>query len=83
MSEDVESVQDGLERALLAYVRENYEGAALITGWVLVAEIMDDEGVPDLASFAAEGMPYWKINGLLDAAPDVMAYDYEDEDEDS
>lgn len=68
-----------LEAAMLAFLRENYDGVALITGWVLIAEIMDDEAVPDLVGFAAEHMPYWKINGLLDSGRDVMEYgDYED-----
>jgi hypothetical protein len=27
-------------------------------------------------------MPYWKINGMLDAAPSEIAYTYDDDDED-
>jgi len=68
-------VEEQLEAAMLAYLRENYEGVALITGWVMVAEIMDAEAVPDLVGFAAEHMPYWKINGLIDAGRDIIAYE--------
>lgn len=63
-----------LEAAMLAYLRENYEGVALLTGWVMVAEIMDADAVPDLVGFAAENMPYWKINGLIDSGRDVIEY---------
>lgn len=78
-----ESATERLEAAMLAYLRENYEGVALLTGWVLVAEIMDADAVPDLVGFAAENMPYWKINGLIDAGRDVIEYgEYADIDAD-
>lgn len=64
-----------LESAMLAYLRDNYDGVALVTGWVLVAEIMDADAVPDLVGFAADNMPYWKINGLIDAGRDVIEYE--------
>lgn len=73
--QESESATERLESAMLAYLRENYEGVALLTGWVLVAEIMDADAVPDLVGFAAENMPYWKINGLIDAGRDVIEYD--------
>jgi len=73
--DDSPSTTEQLESAMLAYLRENYDGVALVTGWVLIAEIMDAEAVPDLVGFAAENMPYWKINGLLDAGRDVIEYD--------
>lgn len=60
---------------MLSYLRENFDGVALVTGWVLIAEIMDADANPDLVGFAAENMPYWKINGLLDSGRDVIEYD--------
>lgn len=77
--------EDAIEQAILAYLREVYEDPAIVTGWVIVAEFVDSKGVPDLHAFAASGMPYWKINGMLDAAPAEIAYhddDYDDEDDD-
>jgi hypothetical protein len=72
-----------LEAAMLKYLREIYEDPAIITGWVVVAEFVDSKGSPDLHAFAATGMPYWKINGMLEAAPHEIAYsDEEDDDED-
>ncbi len=74
--------EDAIEAATLTYLREVYEDPAIITGWVVIAEFVDSKGVPDLHAFAASGMPYWKINGMLDAAPAEIAYHEDDEDED-
>jgi hypothetical protein len=73
--EESPTTTETLESAMLAYLRENYDGVALVTGWVLIAEIMDADASPDLVGFAAENMPYWKINGLLDSGRDVIEYD--------
>jgi hypothetical protein len=74
--------EDAIEAATLAYLREVYDDPAIITGWVVIAEFVDSKGTPDLHAFAATGMPYWKINGMLDAAPSEIAYTYDDDDED-
>lgn len=72
-----------IEEAILRYLREVYEDPAIITGWVIVAEFVDTQGTPDLHAFACSGMPYWKINGMLEAAPYEITYaDEEDEDDD-
>lgn len=81
VADDV-SAQDALEAAVLRHLQEVYENAAIVTGWVVVAEFMTTEGTPDIHAFAAEHMPYWKINGMLDAGPNEIAYAYDDEDED-
>ena len=69
----------GVEAMLLTHVQQYYDNVALITGWIVVAEVMSVEGVPSLAAFASEGMPYWKINGMLEAAPFEIEYADEDE----
>ena len=78
--------EDVVNAAILEYLKETYENPAIVTGWVVVAEFVDTEGTQDLAAFAANNMPYWKINGMLEAAPYEMNYmdeeDLEDEDED-
>lgn len=71
-----------IEEAILRYLREVYEDPAIITGWVIVAEFVDSKGNPDLHAFACTGMPYWKINGMLEAAPNEIAYSDEDDDDD-
>ena len=72
-----------IEEATLRYLREVYEEPpAIITGWVIVAEFVDSQGTPDLHAFAMTGMPYWKINGMLEAAPHEIAYSDEDDDDD-
>lgn len=81
MADEV-SAQDALESAILRQLQDEYEDAAIVTGWVVVAEFMTTGGTPDIHAFAAEHMPYWKINGMLDAAPHEMAYVFDDEDED-
>jgi hypothetical protein len=78
--------EDLVNAAILQYLREVYEDPAIVTGWVVVAEFVDSAGTQDLAAFASNNMPYWKINGMLEAAPYEMNYaeedDLEDEDED-
>lgn len=76
------SPSDAIEKGILRYLQEEYENAAIVTGWVVVVEFMTADGIPDIHAFAADHMPYWKINGMLDAAPHEMCYAYEDADED-
>lgn len=64
-----------VEAATLRYLQEIEADPAIVTGWVVVAEYMNADGVPTLLPFAATGMPYWKINGMLDAAREEMIYD--------
>jgi hypothetical protein len=47
-------------------------------GWVVIAEWIDEDGNPDLTAFAREGMPYWRINALIDSAPMEIVYDDDD-----
>lgn len=81
MAEDV-SAQGALEDAVLKHLQNEFDNAAILTGWIVVAEFMTTEGEPDIYAFAAPGMPYWKVNGMLEAAPHEMGYVYDDEDED-
>lgn len=76
------SPSDAIEKGILQVLQDEYENAAIVTGWVIVAEFMTSEGTPDIHAFAADHMPYWKINGMLDAAPYEMGYAYDDEDAD-
>jgi hypothetical protein len=71
-------VETGIENAIRAYDRETNEGNSILTGWVVVAEWIDENGDPALSAFAMERMPYWRINALLEAAPDQIEYDEED-----
>jgi hypothetical protein len=63
-----------LERAIMDYDRAAEGEGAIITGWVTVAEFIDHEGQPHLAAYAAHGMPFWRIDGLIEAAPSAMLY---------
>ena len=76
------SPSETIEKGILQVLQDEYENAAIVTGWVIVAEFMTTEGTPDIHAFAAEHMPYWKVNGMLEAAPHEMGYVYDDEDED-
>lgn len=69
-----------LEESIIAYDHEEASGNALLTGWVVVAEWIDADGAPNLTAFAREGMPYWRIDALLEAAPNEIIYGDEDED---
>lgn len=68
-----------IENSIRAYEQEIGGDGALLTGWVVVAEWIDADGNPALSAFAREGMPYWRIDALLDAAPETMIYDEEDD----
>jgi hypothetical protein len=77
VSYDVEKM---VEESIRAYDRESEGGNALLIGWVVVAEWIDENGDPAISAFAREGMPYWRIDGLMAAAPEALMYvDYEDE----
>lgn len=67
-----------IENAIRAYEHESGGDGALITGWVVVVEWIDANGDPALSAFARENMPYWRIDSLLDAAPEAMMYDDDD-----
>lgn len=67
-----------IETAIKAYEKESGGDGALITGWVVVVEWIDENGDPALSSFARENMPYWRIDALLDAGPEAMMYDDDD-----
>lgn len=68
-----------LEAAIIAYDREADGSNAILTGWVLIAEWIDENGNPAMSAHAREGMPYWRIDGLLSAAPDQFLYIDEDD----
>lgn len=68
-----------LEQAIIAYDRQADGENAILTGWVVIAEWVNEDGEPAMSAYAREGMPYWRIDGLLSAAPDQFAYvDYDD-----
>lgn len=69
-----------LEEAIRAYEKETEGENALLTGWVVVAEWIDADGDPNLTAFAREGMPYWRIDALLEAGPNEIVYGEEDYD---
>lgn len=68
-----------IENAIRAYETHSGGDGVLLTGWVVVAEWVDDNGDAMLSAFARERMPYWRIDALLDAAPEAMLYDDEDD----
>ena len=70
-----------IEEAIRSLEKESGGEGVLITGWVVVAEWVDADGSPMLSAFACEGMPYWRINSLVDCAPLEMIYDDEEEDD--
>lgn len=67
-----------IEQAIISYERDSGGEGVLLTGWVIVAEWVNADGHPELSAFAREGMPYWRIDALLEAAPNVIVYDDED-----
>lgn len=70
-----------VENAIRSLEDEAGGEGVLITGWVVVAEFIDADGSPTLSAYAREGMPYWRINSLVDCAPLEMIYDEDDFDD--
>lgn len=70
-----------LESALVALERASEGDGMLLTGWIVIAEFIDEDGSPVLSGYARTGMPYWRIDGLIDNANDALCYAEEDADE--
>lgn len=77
----LEEAERALEDAIVEYEKATNAVGQILVGWVVAAEFIDDEGQPYLAAFAARGMPFWRIDGLIDAAPHAILYMEEIEDE--
>ena len=77
-----ESAEQLLEQAILNYARVSGEDHGMLTGWIVVAESVNEEGVPTLNAYASQGLPWWRINGMIDAAPEQIEYLSEDEEYD-
>ena len=75
--------EEALEKAIVEFERNSEGYGAIITGWVVIAEFIDTNGDPQLSAYARSGMPYWRIDGLIEAAPTAIVYaDWEEIDED-
>jgi hypothetical protein len=66
--------EDDLERAIIAMEKFMEGDGVILTGWVVIAEFINQDGDLVLAGYARSRMPYWRINGLLDAGPEALAY---------
>lgn len=77
-----ESAEQMLEQSILNYAQLSDDVHGMLTGWVVIAEFVDSEGVPKLGAYASSGLPYWRIDGMINAAPDEISYLTEDEEYD-
>ena len=48
-------------------------GAEMTTRWVVVAETIDADGTPSLASLSSPGLPLWVRSGMLRWEADTLA----------
>ena len=76
-----EEAEQALENALADYEKAANGIGKILTGWVVAAEFLDEDGQPYLAAYAARGMPFWRIDGLIEAAPQAILYTEELEDD--
>jgi hypothetical protein len=51
------------------------EGPALVTGWCVVVEAIDQQGHPQLVVLGRAEQPYWRSLGMLTAAHDQIRGD--------
>jgi hypothetical protein len=77
----LDDAERALENAIVEYEKATNEVGKILVGWVVAAEFMDEDGQPYLAAYAARGMPFWRIDGLIDAAPHAILYMEEVEDD--
>ena len=47
--------------------------AEMTTRWVVVAETIDADGIPSLASLCSPGLPMWVRSGMLRWEADTLA----------
>jgi hypothetical protein len=78
---NLDEAERNLENAIADYEKAANDFGKVLVCWVLAAEFIDDEGQPYLAAYAARGMPFWRIDGLIDAAPHAIIYMEEVDDE--
>ena len=76
---DLYDTEKELEAAIVNHDAECDGGNALLVGWVLVSEWIDKDGNPNLVSYAKEGSPYWRVEGLLQMGNLGFTYIPEDE----
>lgn len=66
----------------------NLCGAAMVTRWVVVAEVVGSDGSLGLADVTSPGLAYWDFGGMLTAAlqgreaQPVWSYNPDEEEED-
>lgn len=77
----LDEAERNLENAIADYEKAANGLGMILTGWVVAAEFIDVDGHPYLAAYAARGMPFWRIDGLIDAAPHAILYSEELEDD--
>lgn len=77
----LDEAERNLENAIADYEKAANGIGTILTGWVVAAEFIDGDGHPYLAAFAGRGMPFWRIDGLIDAAPRAILYSEELEDD--
>lgn len=69
--DDFSELQADLHAAISKAINDHEEGAAYLTRFVVLAEIVDAEGDRVLVQVAADGMMRWDTLGLLDHARSV------------
>lgn len=77
----LDEAERALENAIAEYEKATNAMGKILTAWVVAAEFIDEDGQPYLAAYAARGMPFWRIDGLIDAAPHAIPYMEEIDDE--
>jgi hypothetical protein len=72
--------QEQLPEVIRALLKEEEEGAVMVTTWAVVTEYLDEEGTPNVAAWCSADPP-WRIGGLLTVAHDLLdASVFDDED---
>lgn len=74
--------QEQLPEVIRALLKEEEEGAVMVTTWAVVTEYLDEQGTPNVAAWCSADPP-WRIGGLLTVGHDLLyASVFDDEDAD-
>lgn len=79
LPETLPAPQEHLPEVIRALLKEEEEGAVMVTTWAVVTEYLDEDGTPNVAAWCSADPP-WRIGGLLTVAHDLLDASVFDED---
>ncbi len=76
---DLDSVSDKVHASLSEIIRE--EQASMVTKWVVLAEVIGDDGVAQMWSLSSERLSMWDRLGLVEFHSRTIQPEVDDDDD--